>query len=141
MHVSGFNPMPANFAGSADTEVTLSPGTFSVTASSPNFITSFSSECSGTIAAGQHLTCTITNTAKTCVECFTSLLNSTQINKFLEVDGGLSSIEEACAGLQPFPGGLISESTLRSSIVLAADVRIANELIACLKNAGIVFGP
>ena len=135
--------MPANFAGSADTEVTLSPGAFSVTETppSPNFITSLSSECSGTIAAGQHLTCTINNTAKTCVECFTSLLNSTQIRKFLEEDGGLSSIEEACAGLQPFPGGLISESTLRSSIVLAADVRIANELIACLKNAGIVFGP
>ena len=143
IHVSGINPTPANFNGSGTgTDLTLGPGAFNVTeTASPNFSTSFSSECSGTIAAGQHLTCTITNTAKTCVECFTSLLNSTQIRKFLEEDGGLSSIEEACAGLQPFPGGFISESALRSIIVLAADVRIANELIACLKNAGIVFGP
>jgi hypothetical protein len=67
IHVTGNNPTPANFnASSTGTVVTLGLGPFSVTeAPSAIFTPSFSSECSGTIAAGQHLTCTITNTPKT----------------------------------------------------------------------------
>jgi Prealbumin-like fold domain len=67
IHVTANNPNPPNFAGSATgTDVTLGPGTFNVTETGlAGFTTSFSSNCSGTIAAGQHLTCTITNTAPT----------------------------------------------------------------------------
>jgi Prealbumin-like fold domain len=67
IHVTANNPNPPNFAGSATgTDVTLGPGTFNVTETGlAGFTTSFSSDCSGTIAAGQHLTCTITNTAPT----------------------------------------------------------------------------
>ena len=37
------------------------------------------------IAAGQHLTCTITNTPATCAECFTRILTKAQIDLFLFV--------------------------------------------------------
>jgi hypothetical protein len=139
MHVSGFNPMPANFAGSADTEVTLSPGTFSVTETppSPNFITSLSSECSGTIAAGQHLTCTITNKAKTCEECFTSLLTADEIRLFRASIGGNPSIAEFCDRIEP--PAEASPLTRNNLIAVGVSVTTVDELIACLKAHGIVF--
>jgi hypothetical protein len=72
IHVMGNNPIPDNFAGSSTgTDVTLNADRFNVTETTPIgrfFTSSFSNDCSGTIAAGQHLTCTITNTAKTCVD-------------------------------------------------------------------------
>jgi hypothetical protein len=68
IHVTGNNPTPANFLGS-DTgiDVTLNPGAFNVTETRPtsNFDTTTTSDCSGTIRAGQHLSCTIINNAKT----------------------------------------------------------------------------
>jgi hypothetical protein len=141
MHVSGFNPKPANFAGSADTEVTLSPGTFSVTETppSPNFITSLSSECSGTIAAGQHLTCTVTNKAKSCEECFTTLLTADQINSVVMqysfpplTLAGLCDVFENPT--------IVTESTLILYLTNAGvSITTANELVACLKAHGILF--
>jgi hypothetical protein len=146
IHVSGINPTPANFNGSrTGTDVTLSPGTFNVTETPPppNFTTSFSSECSGTITAGQHLTCTITNTAKTCEECFTTFLNQTEIASILsffdigEGEGGLTGL---CSG--GFFGQ--TETEFRTNLIsglfgFTLDVTTADELIACLKGAGIVF--
>jgi hypothetical protein len=74
--LQGNNPIPANFAGSAAcVNVTLGLGTFSVTETAPAgtfFTNRTDGNCGGTITAGQHLKCTITNTRKTCVECFTS---------------------------------------------------------------------
>jgi hypothetical protein len=68
IHVAGNNPNPANFLGS-DTgiDVTLDPGAFNVTETRPtsNFDTTTTSDCSGTIRAGQHLSCTVINNAKT----------------------------------------------------------------------------
>jgi hypothetical protein len=69
-----------------------------------------------------------------CEECFTTVLNSTQITAFLHREG-VSSIADACLILEI---QLISESGLRKDLIplgLPAD-----ELIACLKEAGIVFG-
>jgi hypothetical protein len=142
IHVTGNNPIPADFNGSATgTDVTLSPSTFNVTeTASPNFTTTFSSECSGNITAGQHLTCTITNTAKTCEECFTSLLTQTQITAFLSSQG-ISSIPAICDLLAI---GTVSESNFilaLTSPAVGVSVETANELIACLKAAGIVFLP
>jgi hypothetical protein len=64
--VNGRNTVPSSFPGSgAGTTVTLDPGFHSVNARPPAGwlgSTSFSSECSGTIFAGQTKSCTITNT-------------------------------------------------------------------------------
>jgi len=134
MHVTGNNPTPANFAGSSTgTDVTLGAGAFNVTETAlPFFTTTFSSDCSGTITAGQHLTCTITNTVKTCEECFTSHLTTAQITALLK----LESIPAACTILNT---ERISEPALISEITEIAGADVANQLIACLRAAGIVF--
>jgi hypothetical protein len=137
IQVIGNNPTPANFLGSATgTDVTLGPGTFNVTETAlPGFTTTFSSDCSGNITAGQHLTCTITNTAKTCEECFTSFLTQAQITAFL-LREQVSSISAACTILN---GGDVSEAALIGDITAIAGADVANQIIACLKAAGIVF--
>jgi hypothetical protein len=139
IQVTGNNPTPANFLGSATgTDVTLGPGTFNVTETAlPGFTTTFSSDCSGNITAGQHLTCTITNTALTCEECFTSLLTQTQITAVLAQLGG--TLPSLCTTLA---SGAVSETTLRM-VLNNANVlgSTPNELVACLKAAGIVFAP
>ncbi len=63
MQVTGTNPSPASFPGSATgTSVTIVPGTYSVDeAAMTGYTKSFSADCTGTIAAGQTKTCTITN--------------------------------------------------------------------------------
>src|SRR6266496_816592 len=103
MHVTGNNPIPADFAGSsAGVNVTLGVGAFAVTETGPTsaFNTTTIGDCSGTIASGQHLTCTITNTAKTCVECFTSLLTTTQIAELIILtQGRADTLEALCNAL------------------------------------------
>jgi hypothetical protein len=147
IHVSGFNPTPANFNGSGTgTDVTLSPGTFNVTETlSPNFTTAFSSDCSGNIAAGQHLTCTITNTAKTCEECFRTFLTQTQINSltsFFDEEFGEDTLPEICRSLHITFRETNFRDALNSGLFgFTLDLRTANDLIACLKAAGIVFVP
>ena len=61
--VTGSNPSPASFPGNeTGTEVTLDPGSYSVSESGPGgYAASLSPDCSGTIAAGEIKTCTITN--------------------------------------------------------------------------------
>jgi hypothetical protein len=63
IHVIGNNPNPANFAGSpGGVDVRLGPGAFNVTETPNLFLFPiFRGNCSGTIAAGQHLRCTIIN--------------------------------------------------------------------------------
>jgi hypothetical protein len=135
IHVTGNNPTPANFAGSEGTDVTLNPGTFNVTETVPTgtfFTSSFAGDCSGSIAAGQHLTCTITNTPKTCVECFTSILSQTQINAVLAqfTVPNLASLCDILSNLNDFRIAL-------SAAGVQADTQ--NILIGCLIGAGIVF--
>jgi Prealbumin-like fold domain len=140
MHVTGNNPTPANFAGSngTGTDVTLGPGTFSVTETGPtsSFNTTTTGDCSGTITAGQHLSCTITNTPKTCVECFTTVLSSAQQSTILSRE----SFAELCTDLETFG---ISENQFRLTLleIPGFDTTTVDELIACLKVAGIVFNP
>ena len=76
IQITGNNPQPSTFTLTPDTSqlVTLGPGTFTIVESATFPITSvtFSGACmqtapgsleaTGTISAGQHLTCTITNT-------------------------------------------------------------------------------
>jgi hypothetical protein len=135
IHVTGNNPDPPNFAGSTTgIDVTLGSGAFNVTETPPTgsfFTSSFIGDCAGTVAAGQHLSCTIVNTPKTCVECFTSLLTTTQLNLFEDI--------HALASLCLAPVTL-SEFGLRINLTTAGvSVATQNELIACLIAAGVVF--
>jgi hypothetical protein len=139
MHVTGNNPTPANFEGSSTgIVVTLDPGPFSVTeTASPNFTTSFSSNCGGTIRAGQHLSCTIINTPKTCEECFTSLLTPEQRIEVPNVFNA-TSIADLCTRLVQFQVG---EEFLRANLpifVPGISETTVNDLIACLKAAGLL---
>ncbi|MDQ7814672.1 MAG: hypothetical protein RDU25_02640 [Patescibacteria group bacterium] len=61
--VSGTNPSLSSFAGSAaGTSVTLDAGSFSVSeAADADYAASYGSDCSGSIAAGETKTCTVTN--------------------------------------------------------------------------------
>ncbi|PIZ85825.1 hypothetical protein COX94_02015 [Candidatus Nomurabacteria bacterium CG_4_10_14_0_2_um_filter_33_9] len=61
--VSGTNVSPSSFSGSAaGVDVTLDAGSYAVTETSlPGYLQSGSSGCSGTIAAGETKTCTMTN--------------------------------------------------------------------------------
>jgi uncharacterized repeat protein (TIGR01451 family) len=63
IQVSGSNANPASFAGSASgTAVSLDAGAYSVTETPPaGYSVSYSSGCSGTLAAGGSATCTVTN--------------------------------------------------------------------------------
>ena len=64
LSVTGVNATPSSFPGSANgTMVVLSAGTYSVSeAATAGYASSLSPDCNGTIAAGQNLTCTVTNT-------------------------------------------------------------------------------
>lgn len=63
MNVAGTNVSSSSFAGSAaGVDVTLDAGSYAVTETSlPSYLQSGSGDCSGTIAAGETKTCTITN--------------------------------------------------------------------------------
>jgi hypothetical protein len=137
MHITGNNPTPANFAGSsAGIVVTLDPGPFAVTETAPSgtfFTNTTAGDCAGTVTAGQHPSCTITNTPKTCEQCFRSILNQTQLTAVL----GVASIEQVCATFDQ-----ITEVAFRAGLInLGIPGITADELIACLKAAGIVFAP
>ena len=62
--VDGNNPTPASFDGSSSgTTVTLEPGRYSVTENPlPDYTSSSSNGCTGTVSAGQTKQCVITNT-------------------------------------------------------------------------------
>src|SRR5206468_1205838 len=64
MAVTGGSPSPASFAGAETpgTSITLNAGSYSVSESGPSgYASNFSADCTGSIAAGQTKTCTITN--------------------------------------------------------------------------------
>src|SRR5205823_8410730 len=64
MSVTGNSPTPASFAGheSPGTVVSLAAGSYSVAETGPSgYSSSFSTDCTGSIAVGQTKTCTITN--------------------------------------------------------------------------------
>jgi hypothetical protein len=73
---------------------------------------------------------------KTCEQCFTSLLTQAQIN-FVVNAFDESSLAEHCATLQ---NSGITEDDLRDALSGAGvSGTTANELIACLLQAGVVF--
>ncbi len=63
MNVSGVNPDLSSFPGSSNgTLVTLDPGDYSVTENAVSgYMGSFSTDCSGTLVAGDNKICTVTN--------------------------------------------------------------------------------
>ena len=63
LSVTGTTPSPSAFSGSAaGTDLTLSPGAYSVSEGSHfGYQVSYSTDCSGTIASGETKTCTVTN--------------------------------------------------------------------------------
>jgi hypothetical protein len=138
IHVAGNNPIPPSFAGSsAGINVTLGAGAFAVTESGPTsaFNTTTTGDCSGTIASGQHLTCTITNTAKTCVECFTSLLTTTQIAELIVLtQGRADTLEALCNALASGTLTLSNLSTLLNTL-LPNDPDRAALILNCVRAA------
>ena len=78
IRITGNNPNPPGFElrGGGSQDITLGSGSFTITETTAFPFTTFSGDCmlasspgpfqvaaTGTIAAGQHLTCTITNSA------------------------------------------------------------------------------
>lgn len=63
MNVTGVNPSSATFAGSlAGTYVTLDEGAYAVTETPVSgYTTTYSTDCTGTMATGTTMTCTVTN--------------------------------------------------------------------------------
>jgi len=62
MAVTGNSASPASFPGGSGTIVNVIAGSYSVTESGPSgYAASFSTDCGGTVAAGETKTCTITN--------------------------------------------------------------------------------
>jgi hypothetical protein len=79
---------------------------------------------------------TPTPTPRTCEECFTTILNSTQIGAIQIFEG-----EDTLTGLCGILSGS-SETTFRGALLgLGIDITTINDLIACLKASGIVFAP
>jgi hypothetical protein len=81
---------------------------------------------------------TPTPTPRTCQECFTTILNSTQTDSVL----GFFDITQAEGGITALCGILSrgSETTFRTDLLgLGIDITTINDPIACLKAAGIVF--
>jgi hypothetical protein len=138
MHVTGNNPFPSNFAGSsAGINVTLGAGAFAVTETGPTsaFNTTTTGDCTGTIASGQHLTCTITNTAKTCVECFTSLLTTAQITELIVLtQGRADTLEALCNALASGTLTLSNLSTLLNTLLPNEPDR-ASLILNCVRAA------
>ena len=66
MSVAGNGPSPSSFPGSAEgTLISIGAGTYEVTESGVSGYTpSFAGDCVGSIAPGEHKTCTVTNTAQ-----------------------------------------------------------------------------
>jgi hypothetical protein len=85
---------------------------------------------------------TPTPTPKACEECFTSRLNPTQISAILEAFGHFQTLADLCATIER-AGGAVDESIFINSILIPVGIRIAtaNDLIACLKDVGVVFVP
>jgi len=77
---------------------------------------------------------------KTCEQCFTSLLTSAEINGVLasiKMRLGADSLAEFCTALQ---ANLFPETVFRAILNDAkVDVSTQNEIIACIKDVGIVL--
>jgi hypothetical protein len=101
-----------------------------------NSVTGFADQSTTNTTTGNKRTPTPTPVAKSCEQCFTSILNQTQLTTFLNTVQE-SSIAAVCGILE---SGTKSESDLRNALTKAGiDVTSTNELIACLKAAGIVL--
>ena len=96
---------------------------------------------------GENATCTQEGAAVqtqpvklTCEQCFTTILNSKQITDF-ETEFG--PIADTCVfSMNSPPSDAPSEKTFKSQLQnLGIPLATINELIACLKDAGIVFLP
>jgi hypothetical protein len=108
------------------------------------FDNSLAQECQNVICThpGNNATCTgegaTTTTAakRTCEQCFTKFLMPDQITGVLNG----RTPESACPVFRD--GLVLSESEFRGALGDAkVNPTIANELIACLRDAGVVFGP
>jgi hypothetical protein len=77
---------------------------------------------------------------KTCEQCFTNFLTSEQISKILTDTNQVSLAGECAAGASE---DMNSESLIRNYLKeqFALPDEIINDLIKCLKESGLVFGP
>src|SRR5436190_877872 len=103
MAVTGGSPSPASFAGAdtPGTSITLNAGSYAVSETGPSgYASSFSADCTGTIALGQTKTCTVTNNDQP-----GQLIVDQQS---IEDDGGTataSNFTMSVTGSNPSPGG------------------------------------
>jgi hypothetical protein len=114
--------------------------------STSGFDTATNQECENLICThpGENATCsqegvvkpTTSPTNRTCEQCFTTILTQAQITRFLTGTGFLS-IPDFCI---VFGSRENSETIFRGTLnVLGITGTTQDELIACLKEAGIVF--
>jgi hypothetical protein len=113
--------------------------------SAGGFDTDLDQECENLICThpGNNATCTQEGVVKpkpklTCEQCLTTILNSKQITDF-ETEFG--PIADTCVFFMDSPpSDAPSEKTFKSQLQnLGIPLATINELIACLKDAGIVF--
>lgn len=111
MSVTGSSPSPASFPGaeSPGTTVNLNAGAYSVSETGPSgYSSSFSADCSGSIAAGQTKTCTITNS---------DIAPTLTVNKICDpptdgglfdllIDGSTKASDATCTGVTSSTGAV-----------------------------------
>jgi hypothetical protein len=142
MHVAGTSPNPANFAGSeTGVDVSLGTGGFTVTETKPTDTFTgpfFEGDCnangSGTIAAGQHLTCTVKNVGPPCVGCFQKLLSKDQIANLLTLTK-TDTLEQLCNLLETH--GISATEFTRILNTVTGNFDRVVEIINCIG----LFGP
>ena len=82
---------------------------------------------------------TPTPTSRTCEQCFASL-NSTQTTALLSTFS-VSSLASLCTTFGATPISEVAFLTILTGPSIGVDPTIADEIVACLKAAGIVFNP
>lgn len=118
MHVAGTNVSQPNFAGAEfpGTTVTLDPGAFSVSEDpTSGYSAIFTGDCTGAIAAGQNLTCTVENNdnpPETGTLTINKILNpASDSGKFdLQIDGLTLAADQGnngTTGAQTFTAGSV----------------------------------
>lgn len=96
INVSGTNPNPSSFPGNeAGTVVTLEAGSYSVSENPDSgYNTTYSTDCSGSIAAGETKTCTVTNDDRNL--CFDQADVMLVLDRSASIDAGeMTSLKNA----------------------------------------------
>ena len=130
LSVSGTSPSPASFPGaeSPGTTVTLGAGSYSVSEIGPSgYTSSFSADCSGTIAAGETKTCTVTND-----DVAAPTTGTLHVIKHVVNDSGGSASAAnftlSVSGTSPSPASFPGAESLGTTVTLGAGSYSVSEI-------------